>query len=148
MKLEKQAKLLALKLGDDEIGRKIGDNKDDQVWSYIDWAQRVRILADEIGDSNGLLISIIHNNLPLARTSNAFTCTMAHHFQYPNTIHASSSGCKHTTLHPLTICLSLKCRQHPHHNSDACYTLHDQQRWLHGTSSASHRQEHAIPEDQ
>ena len=65
-KSEKQAELLVLKLGDDEIGRKIGNDKDDQVWSYVDLAQRVGILADEIRDSNGLLVSIVHNNLPLA----------------------------------------------------------------------------------
>lgn len=55
-----------LNSGDDKIGRKIGDNEDDQVWSHVDWAQRVGILADKIRDSNGLLISIICNNLPLA----------------------------------------------------------------------------------
>ena len=65
-KSEKQAELLELKLGEDEIGRKIGDDEDDQVWSHVDWAQRVGVLADEIGDSNGLLISIVRNNLPLA----------------------------------------------------------------------------------
>lgn len=62
---ERQAELLELKLTDEEVGRKIGDDEDDQVWSHVDWAQRVKVLASEIGDINGLLIPIVRSNLPL-----------------------------------------------------------------------------------
>ena len=62
---EQQAELLDLKLADEEVGRKIEDNKDDQVWSHIDWAQRVKVLTSEIGDTNSLLIPIVCGNLPL-----------------------------------------------------------------------------------
>ena len=62
---ERQAELLDLKLTDEEVGRKIGDDKDDQVWSHVDWAQRVKVLASEVGDTNSLLIPIVRGNLPL-----------------------------------------------------------------------------------
>ena len=62
---ERQAELLDLKLADEEVGRKIGDDEDDQVWSHVDWAQRVKVLTSEISDTNGLLIPIVHGNLPL-----------------------------------------------------------------------------------
>ena len=65
-KAEKQAELLELRLQDNEIGQKIGEDEDDLVWSHVDWAQRANALADEIGDTNGLLISIVRGNLPLA----------------------------------------------------------------------------------
>ena len=62
---ERQAELLDLKLTDEEVGRKIGDDEDDQVWSHVDWAQRVKVLASEVSDTNGLLIPIVCGNLPL-----------------------------------------------------------------------------------
>ena len=40
-KAELQQKLLEVKLKDKEVGLKVGDDEDDQVWSHVDWAQRV-----------------------------------------------------------------------------------------------------------
>jgi hypothetical protein len=62
-KAELQQKLLEVKLKDEDVGIKVGDNEDNQVWSHVDWAQRVRELAEDIGDAHGLLISIVRNNL-------------------------------------------------------------------------------------
>ncbi|KIM72312.1 hypothetical protein PILCRDRAFT_16241 [Piloderma croceum F 1598] len=39
-KAELQQKLLEVKLKDEEVGLKVGDDEDDQVWSHVDWAQR------------------------------------------------------------------------------------------------------------
>jgi hypothetical protein len=65
-KAELQQKLLEIKLKDEEVGLKVGDDEDDQVWSHVDWAQRVRELAEDVGDTQGLLISIVRNNLPVS----------------------------------------------------------------------------------
>jgi hypothetical protein len=65
-KAELQQKLLEVKLKDEDVGVKVGDDEDDQVWSHVDWAQRVRELAEDIGDSQGLLISIVRGNLPVS----------------------------------------------------------------------------------
>jgi len=62
-KAELQQKLLEVKLKDKDVGIKVGDDEDDQVWSHVDWAQRVREVAEDIGDVQGLLISIVRNNL-------------------------------------------------------------------------------------
>jgi hypothetical protein len=64
-KAELQQRLLEVKLKDEDIGLKVGDDEDDQVWSHVDWAQRVRELAEDVGDTQGLLISIVRNNLPV-----------------------------------------------------------------------------------
>ena len=41
-------------LGDHDLGKKVGDGEEeDQEWSHIDWAIRVRAAADDIGDPNG-----------------------------------------------------------------------------------------------
>ena len=63
---EKQAKLFELKLTEDEVGTKVGDDEDEQVYSHIDWALRVQALVEEIDDSKGMLISVARNNLPLS----------------------------------------------------------------------------------
>jgi hypothetical protein len=63
---ERQAKLFELKLTEDEVGTKVGDDEDDQVYSHIDWALKVQALADEIEDDKGMLISIARGNLPLS----------------------------------------------------------------------------------
>ena len=65
-KAELQQRLLEVKLKDEDVGSKVGDDEDDQIWSHVDWAQRVRELAEDVGDTQGLLISIIRNNLPVA----------------------------------------------------------------------------------
>ena len=65
-KAELQQKLLEVRLKDEDVGTKVGDDEDDQIWSHVDWAQRVRELADDIGDTQGLLISIVRNNLPVS----------------------------------------------------------------------------------
>ena len=38
---ELQTKLYGMKLTEEELGQKIGDGEDDQMWSHIDWALRV-----------------------------------------------------------------------------------------------------------
>ena len=63
---EKQVELCALKLTEEEIGTKVGEDEDDQVWAHIDWALRVQALAEDIGDDKGMLISIARNNLLLS----------------------------------------------------------------------------------
>jgi hypothetical protein len=63
---EKQAKLFELKLTEDEVGTKVGDDEDDQVYSHIDWVQKVLTIAEDIEDDKGMLISIARNNLPLS----------------------------------------------------------------------------------
>jgi hypothetical protein len=63
---EKQAKLSELRLTEDEVGRKVGDDEDDQVYSHVDWAQKVLTIAEDIEDDKGMLISIARNNLPLS----------------------------------------------------------------------------------
>jgi len=65
-KAELQQRLLKVKLKDEEVGLKVGDDEDDQIWSHVDWAQRVRELAEDIGDTQGLLISIVRNNLSVS----------------------------------------------------------------------------------
>ena len=63
---EKQAKLFELKLTEDKVGTKVGDDEDDQVYSHIDWAQRVLAIMEDIEDDKGMLISIACSNLPLS----------------------------------------------------------------------------------
>jgi hypothetical protein len=63
---EKQAKLFELRLTEDEMGMKVGDDEDDQVYTHIDWAQKVLVIAEDIEDDKGMLISIARNNLPLS----------------------------------------------------------------------------------
>ena len=63
---EKQAKLFELKLTEDEVGKKVGDDKDNQVYSHVDWVQKVLSIMGDIEDDKGMLISIAHNNLPLS----------------------------------------------------------------------------------
>jgi hypothetical protein len=63
---EKQVKLFELKLTEDEVGTKVGDDKDNQVYSHVDWAQKVLAIAEDIEDDKGMLILIARNNLPLS----------------------------------------------------------------------------------
>jgi hypothetical protein len=63
---EKQAKLFELKLTEDEVGTKVGDDEDDQIYSHVDWAQKVLVIAEDIEDDKGMLISVARNNLPLS----------------------------------------------------------------------------------
>jgi hypothetical protein len=63
---EKQVELCTLKLSEEEIGTKVGEDEDDQVWAHVDWALRVQALAEDIGDDKGMLISIARNNLPVS----------------------------------------------------------------------------------
>ena len=52
-------------LGDHDLGKKVGDGEEeDQEWSHIDWAIRVRAAADDIGDPNGNMIPQAKANLP------------------------------------------------------------------------------------
>jgi hypothetical protein len=51
---------------EDEVGTKVGDDEDDQVYSHINWAQKVLAIAEDIEDDKGMLISIARNNLPLS----------------------------------------------------------------------------------
>jgi hypothetical protein len=62
---EKQVKLFELKLTEDEVGKKVRDDEDDQVYSHIDWAQKVLTIVEDIEDDKGMLISIARNILPL-----------------------------------------------------------------------------------
>jgi hypothetical protein len=63
---EKQVELCTLKLSEKEIGMKVGEDEDDQVWAHVDWALRVQALAEDIGNDKGMLISIARNNLPVS----------------------------------------------------------------------------------
>ena len=64
-KAELQQRLMEVKLKDEDMGLKVGEDEDDQVWSHVDWAQKVQELAEDVGDTQGLLISIVRNNLPV-----------------------------------------------------------------------------------
>ena len=63
---ELQTKLYEMKLTEEELGQKIGDSEDDQMWSHVDWALRVQTFAEDIGDDKGMLIPIARTNLPIA----------------------------------------------------------------------------------
>jgi hypothetical protein len=63
---DRQEKLFSLKLTEDEVGEKIGDDEDELVYSHVDWALKILALAEEIEDDKGMLIPVARNNLPLS----------------------------------------------------------------------------------
>jgi hypothetical protein len=63
---DRQEKLFHLKLTENEVGEKVGDDEDELVYSHIDWALKVLALAEDIEDDKGMLIPVARNNLPLS----------------------------------------------------------------------------------
>jgi hypothetical protein len=63
---ELQTEFFALALTDEELGLKVGPVEGEQVYTHIDWALRVEVLAGNISDDKGLLIPSARLNLPVA----------------------------------------------------------------------------------
>ena len=55
---EKQVKLHNLKLTEEEVGKQVGDEEDNTLYSHIDWAHKVQVITEEIEDDKGMLILI------------------------------------------------------------------------------------------
>lgn len=59
----KKEKLLAIELKEEDIGKLIGDN-DEQEWGHVAWAKKIVHMAGVIGDSKGDLIEVVLEKIP------------------------------------------------------------------------------------
>lgn len=63
---EKKAELFAEQLNKEQLLKKVECRGGISAYTHVVWADRIQRLAAEVGDPSGLLISVVHANLPQA----------------------------------------------------------------------------------